>query len=302
MNKKIYAAPLKLFMALLVIQLTVVCKLSAQDSTSAQGYTTSINLKVIKNNDGSRTFTSKLTGEGEKGTFPVYRADLSYFNDADGKGSLMGNGKTDKEGIAVLKVGKETKYQKDKDGVIIIKVVFAGSQQVKGSEALVKFKDLDLAINLEEKDSVRSIAISAHSLGPKDEVIPLKEATLNVYVQGLFTKLKIGDCTIENGQGSFKFPDNIPGDQNGDMKIFVRVEEDENFGDVEKVEMAKWGQHRSGFVEPVRSLWSAGAPLWMIITLTILLVGVWSHYLFAIIQLVKIRKEGMIFDKELENS
>jgi hypothetical protein len=198
-------------------------------------------------------------------------------------------------------LGKETKYAKDKDGVIIIKAVFAGSEQVKASEAQVKFKDLNLALNLEEKDSVRSITINANSLGANDEQIPLKEGTINIYVQGLFTKLKVGDCTIENGQGTFKFPDNIQGDENGNTKIFAKVEEDENYADVEKVEMAKWGQHRSGFVEPARSLWSAGAPLWMIITLTILLVGVWSHYLFAIIQLVKIRKEGTILDRELNN-
>ena len=226
MNKKINGNIVKFFIILVVLQAANLCKLLAQDSTSSQGYTSSINLKVVKNNDGSRTFTSKLTGEGEKGTFPVYQADVSYYNEVDGKKNLIGGQKTGKEGIVVLTVEKGTKYLKDKDGVIIVKAVFAGSELVKGSEAQVKFKDLDLALNLEEKDSVRSITISANSLGAKDEVIPLKEATLNIYVQGLFTKLKIGDCTIENGQGSFKFPDNIPGDQNGDMKIFVRVEED----------------------------------------------------------------------------
>jgi hypothetical protein len=301
MNKKIYSHILKLFILLFLIQTVNPFKLSAQDSTSAQGYTTSISLKVTKNNDGTRTFTSKLTGEGEKGTFPVYQADVCYYNEADGQKKLIGNQKTNQDGIALLTIGNKTVYQKDKEGVITIKVVFPGSEQVKGSEALLKFKDLNLSLNLEEKDSVRSITINASSFGASDDQIPLKEATVNVYVQGLFTKLKIGDCFIENGQGLFTFPDNIQGDENGNTKIFVRVEEDENFGDVEKVEMAKWGQHRTGFVEPARSLWSTGAPLWMIITLTILLVGVWSHYLYAIIQLVKIRKEGMIFDKELNN-
>lgn len=301
MNKKLYGPILKLFILLFVMQTVNVCKLSAQDSASTQGYSTSINIKVIKNLDDTRTFTSKLTGEGEKGTFPVFQADVSYYNEAEGQKNLIGKGKTNQDGIAAFIAANDTKYQKDKDGVIVVKAVFAGSEQVKGSEAPVKFKDLNLTMKMEDKDSVRSISISAHALGAKDELIPLKEGTVNIYVQGLFTKLKIGDCTLENGQGSFKFPDNIPGDVNGNTRIFARIEEDENYGDVEKVEMVKWGQHRSGFVEQTRSLWSAGAPLWMIITLTILLVGVWSHYLFAIIQLIKIRKEGMILDKELNN-
>lgn len=298
---KIYRQTLKLFILLFVFQTADVFKLAAQDSTSAQGYTTSISLKVIKNNDGSRTFTSKLTGEGEKGKFPVYQADVGYYNEVDGQKNLIGNWKTNKDGVVVLSIGKETKYQRDKDGVIIIKAIFTGTEKVKGSEAQVKFKDLNLALNLEEKDSVRTITVKANSVGLNDQQIPLKEATVNIYVQGLFTKLKIGDCSIADGQGTFKFPDNIQGDENGNTKIFARVEEDENFGDVEKVETAKWGQHRSGFVEPTRSLWSAGAPLWMIITLTVLLVGVWSHYLFAIIQLVKVHKEGKRLDSELKN-
>lgn len=300
MNKKIYGPILKLFIVLFVVQTVNVYRLAAQDSTSTQGYISSISLKVIKNNDGTRTFTSKLTGEGEKGKFPVYQGNVCFYNEADGHQNIIGNLKTNQDGIVVLLVGKETKYQKDKDGIIIIKAAFTGSEKVKGSEALVKFKDLNLSLNLEEKDSVRTILVNANSLGVNDEQIPLKEATVNIYVQGLFTKLKVGDCTIANGQGSFKFPDNIQGDENGNTKIFAKVEEDENYGDVEKVEMAKWGQHRLGFVEPTRSLWSAGAPLWMIITLTVLLVGVWSHYLFAIIQLVKVHKEGKILDRELK--
>jgi hypothetical protein len=36
----------------------------------------------------------------------------------------------------------------------------------------------------------------------------------------------------------------------------------------------------------------------MITTLIILLAGVWSHYLYAVIQMIKIRKEG----KKLEQN
>ena len=301
MKKKLYGHILKLSFTLLVIQFTTFTILAAQDSVSTNGSTASISLKVVKNNDGARTFTSKLTGEGEKGTFPVYEAEVSYYNEADGGKVLIGKGKTNKDGIVSITVEKETKYRKDKNGVITIKSVFNGSGKITGAEASANFKDLNLTLDLSEKDSVRSILINASSVGANDEKIPLKETTVNVYIQGLFSKLKVGDCFLENGQGSFKFPDNIPGDENGKTKIFVRIEENESFADVEKIETAKWGQHRSGFIEPTRSLWSSGAPLWMIITLTILLVGVWSHYLYAIIQMVNIRKDGMIFDKKLNN-
>ena len=103
---------------------------------------------------------------------------------------------------------------------------------------------------------------------------------------------------MDAGEGTFEFPKNIPGDENGHLKIFVRLEENEVYGDVEKTASAKWGNHRSGFIEPVRSLWTSGAPIWMITTLIILLAGVWSHYLYAVIQLIKIRKEGSKLEKK----
>jgi hypothetical protein len=300
MNKNINGRVLKIFAILIGSFITNVGSLFSQDSLSSKGYSFSLSLKVIKNNDGTRIYTSKLTGEGEKGTFPVYQADISYYNEADGGKELIGSEKTNKDGIATLTAGKGTKYQKDKAGIITVKSVFIDPEKVPMAEASIKFQDLNLSINLTEKDSVHTILIDASSLGANDEQLPLKETTANIYIQGLYSKLKIGDCFIDNGQGEFKFPDNIPGDQNGNTNIFVRIEENENFGDVEKTGTAKWGQHRTGFVEPTRSLWSSGAPLWMIITLTILLVGVWSHYLYAIVQLVKIRIEGKKLDRELK--
>ena len=55
----------------------------------------------------------------------------------------------------------------------------------------------------------------------------------------------------------------------------------------------KWGIpgiHPTG--ESKRELWTAIAPRWMIFTLSIMLAGVWGHYIFAIISLIRIKKAG----------
>ncbi len=41
---------------------------------------------------------------------------------------------------------------------------------------------------------------------------------------------------------------------------------------------------------PARELWTPIAPMWMIITLIIMLAGVWGHYIYAIVQLIGIRR------------
>ena len=279
---------------LVVILLTTI----VTSQLSAQNIASSLELKQLKSSDESRMLSVKLSGESEEGTVPVFEAKIDFTSVADGKSASLGTASTDKEGKATLRLEKGTNFLKNKDGVSEIKATFNGTGKLTGSEASVKFKELNLQISLSEKDSSNIVQVHAASIGPKGESILLKETNLNIYVQGLYSRLKIGECFVDAGEGSFAFPKDIPGDENGNLKIFVRLEENDVYGEVEKVDKAKWGNHRSGFIEQTRSLWTSGAPIWMITTLIILLAGVWSHYMYAIIQLIKIRKEG----KKLEDN
>jgi hypothetical protein len=264
---------------------------------SAQNITTAIELKQLKTNEDVRIFTVKLTGESEEGTLPIADADIEFFSLAEGKSSLLGSCLTNKEGKATF-TAKNATYLKNKEEYSEVKATFTGKGKLASSEASVKFKELNLLVSLSEKDSLNTIQLHATSVGPNGEAIPLKETNFNLYIQGLFSRLKIGECFVDAGEGTFEFPKNIPGDENGHLKIYVRLEENEIYGDVEKTANAKWGNHRSGYIEPARSLWTSGAPIWMITTLIILLAGVWSHYLYAVIQLIKIRKEGSKLEQE----
>lgn len=280
--------------SLVVLFLTVL----ASFQLNAQSITSTIELKALKSNDESRIFNVKLTGESEEGVVPVFQAKIDFTAVADGKSAILGTVSTDKDGKATLKLDKGTSYIKNKEGITEVKASFVGTGKLSSSEASVKFKDLNVQFSLVEKDSVNTLHLKASSIGSAGEIVPLKETNFNVYVQGLYSKLKVGECFVDGGEGTLQFPNNIPGDENGNLKIFVRLEENEVYGEVEKSENAKWGNHRSGFVEPQRSLWTSGAPIWMITTLIILLAGVWSHYLYAIIQMIKIRKEGKNIEQD----
>lgn len=267
-------------------------------SLRAQEIPTTLELKSIKSTDDSRIYNVSLSGESEQGALPVYEAKVEFFSVAGAKSELLGNAVTNREGKVSLKLDKGTPYLSSKEGIIEVKAVFTGKGKLAGSEASVKFRELNLKVMLSETDSINSIRLQASSAGPNGEAIPLKETNFNLYIQGLFTRLKVGECFVNDGVGTFDFPKNIPGDENGNLRIFVRLEENEEYGEIEKIENAKWGNHRSGFTEPERSLWTSGAPIWMITTLIILLAGVWSHYMYAVIQMIKIRKEG----KKLEEN
>lgn len=285
---------IRIFIQCLVVLLVTII---ASFQLSAQNITSALELKQLKTSNGSRIFTVKLTGETDAGVLPVTEAKIDFSMTADGKSVSIGTATTDKEGTAVL-TDKGTTFLLNEEAIAEVKATFTGKGKLSSSEASVTFKDLNLQITLSEKDSLNTIQLHASSIGADGKTVPLKETNFNLYVQGLFSKLKIGECFVDAGEGTFEFPKNIPGDENGNLKIFVRLEENEVYGDVEKTEKAKWGNHSSGFVEPERSLWTSGAPIWMITTLIILLAGVWSHYLYAVIQMIKIRKEGRKIDNK----
>ena len=59
-----------------------------------------------------------------------------------------------------------------------------------------------------------------------------------------------------------------------------------------------WGTFHKLGTQPTYTLWSHYAPIWMYVVLTILLVGVWSNYIYSIINLFRIKKEGKNLELE----
>ncbi len=114
---------------------------------------------------------------------------------------------------------------------------------------------------------------------------------MTVYVPRMFSLLPIGELTLdEAGTASIEFPSDLPGDKEGNYAVVAKVEENAIFGNVEKRETIKWGLP-TDYSIPVthRALWTTIAPRWMIYSLSILLAGVWGHYLYAIISLIRIK-------------
>jgi hypothetical protein len=120
----------------------------------------------------------------------------------------------------------------------------------------------------------------------------------------MFSLLPIGEAKLdETGSASVEFPASLPGDKQGNITIIARFEENAEFGNVEKKSTLKWGLP-SAYSVPAghRALWTKTAPKWMIYSLSVLLSGVWGHYLFAIISLIRIRinsKKKKVENKEL---
>jgi hypothetical protein len=194
----------------------------------------------------------------------------------------------------------------NKDGLWQFTAAFDGNDTIESATSELLIRNASVFMECSEQDSIKTVKVRAEK-SESGKMVPAAGEILTVYVPRMFSLLPIGELTLDDeGNGSLEFPSDIPGDLDGNLTIIARFDDHPEFGTIESKEILKWGipfiavDHSSH-----RALWTKTAPKWMIYTLTILLVGVWGHYFFAFISLIRIRmsakKANFIAQKEQED-
>lgn len=198
---------------------------------------------------------------------------------------------TDRVGKAVFNV-KADALTTNKEGKLHIKAVFAGNKAMEPVEQELTIKKARLEITPVKEDSLLTVQVKLIDVGTGME-IPVPETLIGIFVKRTFLPLKIGEGTTDvNGEATVEIPNNLPGDAKGNITLFAKLDENELYGNLEASVIQQWGSPVSDkFQDMPRALWSAHAPLWMMITFIILICTVWGHYLVIIIQLIRLRKE-----------
>ncbi len=277
----------------LAIALLMNIKSFAQEN-DLKNYKVRFSLNNIKQPDNSRILETSFIATNKKDRkdrVPVFEASINFFNVADDKEILLGTAKTDKEGTAQLTVPANQKYITDSEGYINLKAVFDGTDGLDYEEAELAVRDVFLELNLEEIDSVKTVLLNAYTLDSLNTKIPLEETEIKFSIPGFISNRPIQQGTIENGEFQFEFPENIFGDINGNVDVIASILDNDEFGNVIQRKNIHWGINKKIETESYK-LWSKVAPIWMYVVLSILLLGVWANYVYSIINLFKIKKEG----------
>lgn len=262
-----------------------------------KNYRTSFSFKTVKQGDNSRLVEAEFLAKNKKDRkdkLPIYDAEIKFYNDE----TLLGSAKTSKDGIASLIVPKGHTYVTNEEGNITLKAVFEGTDGLDEEEDEVTIKDIFLKLDLQEIDSVKTVKVNAYSIDSLGTEQPVEEATVGFFIQGMLSKMKIEEGDISDGEYEFEMLTKVPGDTIGNITIYAMIHDSDEYGNVSQNQTINWG---AGQVNDDTSgngnkLWSEAAPIWMYVVLTILLLGVWINYLYTIIHLFEIKKEG----KELE--
>ena len=278
-----------IIIAALLFILMVSFPLFSQEKAAISPY---IQLQYFKYTDDTRLLKTTLTYSLNRMEIPLPGIEISFFSEAAGK-KLLGTALTDENGVAGLELNKEISLPLNEGGLWAFSTEFKGNDSIEAGNSELTIKDIKLEMTLQEVDTIRTISLKAFTSENRKE-IPVSGETVMIYVPRMFSLLPVGEASLdENGTASLEFPPDIPGDNEGNLTIISKFEEHPVFGNVEVKVVKKWGVPVLNSA-PIahRALWTKTAPMWMIITLSILLTGVWGHYLFAIISLIRIKRES----------
>jgi 5-hydroxyisourate hydrolase-like protein (transthyretin family) len=270
---------------------------TAQDQSQGKSET-SIELSYYKKADMTKSAVAIVTAKNKDEKFvPAENVRVSFYVQNNNEQQFLKNVYTDNKGQALIELQKEMPLDTGSAFIIVAKI--ENDSLYEDAEEKVHYKDANLTLNLNPQDTARLLTAKVTETGKDGKEIPVKDAEVKFYVQRLFGIMPAAeDYTIntdENGEAVFSYPKGIPGDTAGLITIAARMEDNEQYGNVENKANASWGTRLMVEKDPFpRALWEPYAPLPLIITISTLFGGVWFVYFFIFNQLRKINKEKQI--------
>ena len=276
------------FKVLLLTTLILIISVSLF-SQEKEKITPSIQLQYFKNTEGLSSLKAILTWPKDGVDIPLPGMEVSYFITGSEK-KLLKTAVTDNKGISQIPLDDILKLPVNNMGLWQFSSEFNGTDTIETASAEVSVKDAILEMNLTVIDSIKKVSVNAITI-KNGQKVPVVGETVIIGVLRMFSLLQIASANLDkNGTVSAEVPGDIPGDKEGNLTIIARFEDNPTYGNIEKKEVIKWGVSTSYTpTDTHRALWTKTPPMWMIITLSILLIGVWGHYLFAVISLILIR-------------
>jgi hypothetical protein len=199
---------------------------------------------------------------------------------------------TDTLGELNLYLASDYKLPMDEDGLSVIEAIYDGNEIYRSASNDLEIMDIDLVFSFEIEDSIKYLSVVANRIDGEGNKVPVEELEINVGVQRLYSVLPLDDVeTDKEGIGTLEILDDLPGDASGNLVFVARIEDHDEFGTVTKSGNQAWGIPVSYEVEPLpRQLFTDEAPLWMIASVFIMLLGAWYHFFLSISKLIKLKK------------
>ena len=284
---------LRIIKSQLIIIVALLTFIMTSGTISAQDEVLKTRLDLTCEQVGDQSLT--LVGQGRykdgRSYAPLTGQEFEFYTYINEEETTLGSATTDESGFARLEVSSMEGWDLDDDLYYNIGINYAGTDQYEDNFEEYSFKKGKVIVTTEEADE-KSIEIQFFELSEGEE-IPIEDIEVAVAVPMMFSDLIIGsDYTDEDGMVSFTFPDDLPGDENGNVVFVSKTIDADDYGVVLQRDEKSWGVPKAEVIEQSRSLWTPNAPLWMVATFTLLIAAVWGHFVYIIFQLINLKNEA----------
>jgi hypothetical protein len=257
--------------------------------------TPTISLAYWSNSNDTIILKANIFVRRETGTFGMQNAEIGFSMSDGNEKKNIGTVKAAYDGNATLKFPVKSGLLKDKEGKTTYTADFPGKGNYLSTSASVTVKLAQIQLTFSKVDSIHTIYVKVTQTEGNNEIKPVPKESVIIYVPRMLSDLKIGEISLdENGTGSVEYTGGLVGDSLGNLVVIAKIEENDNYGNVIGQSTVSWGIPKQYFLaeRPARELWTPIAPVWMIVTLIIMLAGVWGHYIYAVIQLIIIKRQS----------
>jgi hypothetical protein len=246
-----------------------------------------------------RQLSVRVLAKTEKRYLPVAGVEIKLYISEISRINLLGTVVTTDKGTATYIFNQEQFELARSKNIVQYFAVINESGTLKGKEAEITIKTVNLDVQFMVEDSVKQIHVHVTETDSTGIAIPQEDVEIKFLVERPLSPLPVGDdynTTDEKGNVSMDFPDDLPGDSEGYLEVLVRIIENEDYGTVQVSEVKQWGI--STYFDDntlKRSLWasSANAPILLIVFITTLIVAVWGIIFYIVYKIFHIRKLGM---------
>lgn len=222
-----------------------------------------------------------------------YKLYLDSMTDA----TLIANMQTNERGKAKAFIPQTLKASWDATAQHTF-IVMAGDEEIISDYVVTKSK---ITIDTVTTDGKRNI-IASLMKWENDAWVPSPEVEMKVGIaRNGGSILPAGDeetyTTDSTGIAMVELKkDSLPGDRKGNLVLAVRVEDNEEFGNLFAEKTVPWGlvQRTDNSFFNKRALWTTRfrTPIWLLLMAYSIVIGVWGTLIYLVGQLFKIKKMG----------
>ena len=290
--ERIFGLRIVVFSIISALMLPFFAKADVEEKSMKVKYR--LNLAYHKFTDGNKSLTARLFYRDDTKFVNVSNALVGFYLLGEEDEIQLAEVKTDEDGNAILLIAAGYPLPWDADNYCTFIARFAGDEKGKATDEEIMIKNINIDFDFTIEDEEKYVNVNITEAGDSGQLIPVYDAEVYGYVERMFSLLPVGeDYSDEEGKLTFEFPKDLPGDSLGNLIVYVKIIESDEYGTLEMKKTIDWGIPVD-FSESktTKSLWTDEAPIWMALVILIILAGAWFNFGLALFKIIKIKRLG----------